>query len=244
MPAGGTARAIGAVLFGLLLNHAAQGQVPPHHWSHRYRASGADRGEAIAVDPSGNTVVFGTFRDTADFGGGPLVSAGDSDLFVAKWSFDGDPLWSVRFGSADDDYARGLAVDGDGAIYLTGSFTTAIDFGGGPLMPAAEDDIYIVKLDASGAHVWSQRFGDTDRDIGVDLAIDNGGFHVYLTGTFRSTVDFGGGSLVSGGGTDMFPAKFKATTGSHVWSYAFGANGSEGGQAVAIDGDDDVVLAG
>ncbi len=229
------------------LDAAAERQVPPHAWSRSMGSSGADAGVDIAVDPSGNTVVFGCFRGTVDFSGSgqsPLVSAGHRDLCVAQFDPAGHHVWSRRFGSAEDEWPRALAVDDDGAVYLTGTFVNAIDFGGGGLIHAGQDDVYLVKLDASGNHVWSHRFGDSDRDLVCDLSIDRDGFHVYLTGTFAGAIDFGGGTLNSAGGLDLYLAKIKTTTGGHVWSRAFGGAGNDAGRGVAVDGYDDVLLTG
>jgi len=63
-----------------------------HQWSRRYGdTEGAlgwdiDYGWDVAVDDSGNVIATGDFLGTVDFGGGPLVSAGDSpDIFLAKY---------------------------------------------------------------------------------------------------------------------------------------------------------------
>jgi hypothetical protein len=47
----------------------------------------------------------------------------------------------------------------------------------------------------------------------------DGGGNVVVTGYFQGTVNFGGGSLTSAGGTDIFLFKYSAA-GAHVWSSA------------------------
>ena len=56
-------------------------------------------------------------------------------------------------------------------------------------------------------HVFSQRFGDTNLDEGLAIAVDGEG-NVLVTGGFFGTVDFGGGALLSAGNADIFLAKF------------------------------------
>jgi len=68
-----------------------------HQWSQRFGDKISDLGEAIAADASGNVIVTGRFWNTVDFGGGDLTSAGDFDVFVAK--YDG----SVVTGIAAED---------------------------------------------------------------------------------------------------------------------------------------------
>ena len=47
-------------------------------WVKRFGGTGADMGQAVAVGPAGNVVAAGYFLGTADFGSGPLISAGSS----------------------------------------------------------------------------------------------------------------------------------------------------------------------
>jgi hypothetical protein len=57
------------------------------------------------MDGAGNVVIAGTFQGTENFGTGPLVSAGSWDIYVAKYSVSGAPVWSRRFGGAGDEIA-------------------------------------------------------------------------------------------------------------------------------------------
>jgi len=76
-------------------------------WAKRYGGiagvSSASEANAVAVDASGNIVVAGDFWGRADFGTGPLTAATNQfgttlDMFVAKYSSSGTPIWSRRMG--------------------------------------------------------------------------------------------------------------------------------------------------
>jgi hypothetical protein len=214
-----------------------------HLWSERFGDIYTDCGSDIAVDGGGNIVVTGQFRGTVDFGGGPLTSAGDHDVFVARYDGAGVHLWSRRFGGELMDLSEAVAIDGGGNIVVTGSFQDSSDFGGGPLGSAGYHDIFLAKYDAGGTHLWSARFGDTVNDYGRDVAVDGAG-NVLVTGEFRGIVNFGGVPLSSAGNEDIFLAKLNAG-GGHVWSRRFGdASHAQAGFAVAADGDDNIVLTG
>ena len=151
-------------------------------------------------------------------------------------------LWSQRFGGTGIDGGYSAATDASGNVFLAGSFSGTVDFGGGALVSAGIDDIVVAKYSPTGAHLWSQRFGSTGSDVGNFVATDASG-NVFLAGTFNGTVDFGGGALVSAGGTDIIVAKY-SPTGTHLWSQRFGSTGNDAGNSVATDASGNVFLAG
>ena len=69
---------------------------------------------------------------TPDF----AVSYGLKDGFVAKYLEDGTFVWAFRIGGAGDDVVNDIAVDSNGDIYITGGFTTSIDFKGTETTPS------------------------------------------------------------------------------------------------------------
>src|SRR5947199_396417 len=104
-----------------------------------------DAGKAVAVDPIGKVVVTGTFQAAVNFGTGSLISAGRSDIFVARYSADGVPLATQRFGGADSDAGNGVAVDRSGRPVVTGSYRLGLDCGGTALCRAAMGDTCLAR---------------------------------------------------------------------------------------------------
>src|SRR5262245_8646091 len=85
-------------------------------FSKRLGGTGDDFPAGIGLDDSGNLLLAGVFSETADFGGGPLMSAGLEDLFIAKYAPDGTHIFSRRYGTDASEYALGLAVDPSGNL--------------------------------------------------------------------------------------------------------------------------------
>ena len=120
---------------------------------------------AIAVDGSGNAYVTGTTY-SSDF---PTKNAlypnlwGTSDAFVTKIRGDGAALvWSTYLGGTSDERSEGIAVDGAGNAYVTGT-TYSSDF---PTKNALYpnlwgiSDAFVTKIRADGAAlVWSTYLG-------------------------------------------------------------------------------------
>jgi hypothetical protein len=219
---------------------ACAGVVP---WARRFGSTGSEGGRAVAADANGNLLVTGYFNGTVSFGGSPLVSAGDNDVFVAKYTAAGAHLWSRRFGGTGDDQVRGIAVDGSGNPVVIGEFSGTANFGAGPLASAGLNDIFLVGLRGiDGGHRWSKRLGSSGDDLGYAVAVD--GLDVVVTGSFQGTVDFGGGARSSTYDLyDLFVAKYTAE-GQHLWSRAIWGSSREYGRGVAIDGTGDVVVTG
>jgi hypothetical protein len=178
-----------------------------HQWSQRYGGFSTDSGRDVALDASGSVYITGLFYDTANFGGTSLVSAGGSDVVIAKYTPGGTHVWSQRFGGTLNDAGNDIAADGAGNVVVTGYFLNTADFGGGPLTSAGIEDIYIASYDANGTHRWSQRYGSTGYDVGIELALglSRG---VIVAGWFDGTVDLGGGPLTSAGSSDIFLAQY------------------------------------
>jgi Beta-propeller repeat len=211
-------------------------------WSRSFGAAGDDVGNGVAVDGAGNAYLTGSFHGAVDFGTGALASAGGSDVFVVKLDSNGNTLWSRRFGGSADGVGNGVALDGSGNPYLTGSFHGAVDLGSGPLASAGGADIFALKLDTTGATVWSRAFGGPSDDLGSSVAVDGSG-NAYLTGSFQGAVDFGAGPLTSAGGTDIFLLKLDPT-GSPSWSNVYGGPSNDLGSAVTLDGTGNAYLTG
>ena len=183
------------------------GGIGSHQWSKGFGSPGYDDGSSVAVDNDGNVLVAGSFSGTADFGGGPLISAGGQDIILAKFGAAGNHVWSRRYGDDLDQTGTGVAVDGDGNVLVTGALAGAVNFGGGPHASAGGSDVFLAKLDPLAAHQWSQRFGNASNQAGVSVCAGLGG-NVIATGYFAGTSDFGGGSMTAAGVADGFVTAF------------------------------------
>src|ERR1043166_7251809 len=209
----------------------AQQVIPSHLWSKRVGDTGTDRGQSVAFDGTGNALLTGFFQGTVNLGGSDLTSAGDFDIFIAKFASDGSHLWSKRFGSTGTDRGASIAVDASGNVLVAGVFSGTVNFGGSDLISAGDLDLFIAKFASDGTHLWSKRYGSTGADAGARLAVDSSN-NVFMTAHFQNTVDFGGGGLISAGGDDIVVAKFSGVDGSHTWSKRYGDTGTDQGFSV------------
>jgi hypothetical protein len=160
-------------------------------WAQRFGDRDYQTIRGVAVDPAGNIVAVGSFVDSAiDFGLGALASAGGSDVFVVQLDPRGATRWSRSFGGPARDEGAAIGVDGEGNVFVAGTFEKTIDFGRGPLQSAGRSDIFVAKLGPNGVPSWGRRFGSADADSVWALAVAEAGI-VAVTGPISGPLDFG-----------------------------------------------------
>lgn len=184
-------------------------------WVTQLGGPSEDFANAIALDLSGNVVIAGNFKGTADFDPGSgvynLTSSGHSDVFVQKLDSNGHFLWARHMGGIYSDEATSVATDRYGNVYVSGHFMQTVDFDPGPgtssLTSHGDEDMFIEKLDADGNFRWVKHIGGSHDDQASSIALDTA-LNLYATGYFNQTLDIdpgpGNTTFTSQGFEDMF----------------------------------------
>lgn len=218
-----------------------------------------DDSSGVAVDPAGNSYVTGSFGEVGTFGAGEpnetmLSSAGDADVFVAKFDPTGALLWATRAGGPDYDVALDITIDAAGNSYVTGLFQASATFGPGEgnetvLVSAGAGDVFVASYDPAGALRWAKRAGggSVQSDVGRKIVLDATG-DCLVSGDFWDAATFGDGEpgetvLVSTGRSDVFVARF---TPSGELDHVSQAGGPEIdlGLALAVDATGNTYVTG
>jgi len=153
-----------------------------------------DCGYGIAVDSKGYASISGETRSkdfpTVD----PIVKKkrGGYDVFAAKLVPRGNRLEASTFiGGKKHDHGKRIALDLEGAAYITG-VTFSQNF---PTKDAlykkysGDGDGFVVKIDSNWKKlVFSSFLGGSSWDVGQDIAVDESG-QIYITG-FTESDDF------------------------------------------------------
>jgi len=202
------------------------------------------QGNGIAVDPSGNCHVMGSFLLTAIIGDTTLVSAGGSDVFIAKLDSAGNWLWVRQIGGSGSEYChQGIALDSYGDIYVTGHFEQSVTIGSSTLSSTGGMDVFIAKLDSGGNWLWARRAGGSAYDdMGLGIATDSAS-NCYVTGVFYGSADFGPTTLTTSGISDIFIVKLDGN-GNWLWAKRAGGIDTDAGYSIATMADGSSYLTG
>lgn len=144
-------------------------------WSVLYDATGnsSDRGDAIAVDGSGNVYITGSSGNS---------SGTNKDFCSVKYNASGVQQWVSTYNGPgnSDDVSRSIAIDGLGNVYITGDSK-----GNG-----SNDDFCAIKYSTTGAQQWLIRYNGPMGNVGFedsDILVD-GNRNVYLSGMRINTI--------------------------------------------------------
>jgi hypothetical protein len=181
-------------------------------WVRRYSGSGAseDGAVGIALDSYGNVIVTGT----------STTKTSGTDIVTIKYGADGSTKWTKRYDgpAGAGDVARGVVVDSDNNIYVTG-----------PSRGIGSDwDFCTIKYGPGGSELWVRRWNGAANfnDGSTDLALDGAG-GVYVTGySYRAKNDCDYVTIKYGGGGAL----------KWVRTYDGPASGLDVAWAIAIDG--------
>lgn len=204
-----------------------------------------DYATGIAIDTDGNMLVVGVFEDVVNFGSGPTPSNGQFDCFILKADSAGHTVWVKTFGNSGNDNCDSIAVDGSGNAVTSGGFSGTINVVGKGRTSNGGKDILVAMFNAAdGNPKWVKNFGGSTTDDGKGVAVDGAG-DVFLTGYFKGTgADFGGLTMDSNGGKDIFLVKLGGADGASESALGFGGSADEQGLSIAVDSGGSVLLGG
>lgn len=199
-----------------------------------------DATHGVAIDDAGNVAVAGDHRFALWMGGCHTSATSPySDMFVMKFTSAGACAWATSFGASDGqafDKGYDVAFGPTGEVLAAGRLDAPGTIGGTAL-PLGD---FLVSLSSAGAVSWARTMGAMTTISGI--AADATG-NVLVGGTFSGTLNVGGSNLVSGGGTDVFFARYSSAS-SHLWSASYGNASSQVSTGVAVDPSGNAVFAG
>lgn len=210
----------------------------------------------LVTDGKGSIYISGNTRDRnfpTTAGAFQRELKGEADAFVAKFTPEGNIVFATLIGGTKREHHTGLAVDGEGYVYLVGG-THSADF---PVTARAHDrtfngekdwggDVYVTKINPSGSGiVWSTFIGGSAQETATGVAVDGDG-SVVIAGTTASP-DFPtttGAIRSRCEGNDGFLARFSREGDRLLAATLVGGDRDDGITGLAIDDRRNVFVSG
>jgi hypothetical protein len=148
------------------------------------------------------------FAPPASFGGASFVTG---TMFVATYQeSDGSYYNAAAFGAGaiGTEEIRGVGLDANNDIYITGRFSTpSLAFGATTLTNQGSYDVFLAKLgQVTLAPIAATSFGGAGDEEGLAITSAYYNSDIVIAGTFDQSINLGGGNLLTAGGTDIFLA--------------------------------------
>jgi uncharacterized protein (TIGR03437 family) len=213
--------------------------------------SNIDQAFALALDAGNNAYIAGSTA-SQDFNTRSPLQAnnrGGADAFIAKVNASGTALvYSTYLGGSGLDEAYGVAVDATGNAYLVGA-TSSTDFNAiNSIQPAnrGQQDAFVAKVNVNGSVLlYATYLGGTAQDTAYAVAVDSNGNAVVTGNTFST--DFRVEQPIQAfnrGSSDAFISKFNDNGSVLLFSTYLGGTAGDFGRGVAVDGNNEIYVAG
>jgi hypothetical protein len=195
-------------------------------WTKQFGSDSNDYAYGVSTNSGGiyiSGITYGTLANQK--------SAGGADIFLCKYDFNGNMVWTRQFGSELNDYCYSLFADEQG-VYVAGVAMGTL----APYCGLGGSDAFVYKFDGNGNSHWMQQFGSAGNDYANAVTADNSG--IYVMGITYGELT----ATKNAGGSDVFLAKLDQS-GSFIWTRQFGTSNTDFAWAVSAYGGN-IYLAG
>jgi hypothetical protein len=207
---------------------------------------------SIAIDQIGNVIIAGKFGGTVDLDPGTgtynLISTASSDIFVAKYTSNGNFIWAKAMHGNSANELYDLTIDAQNNILICGYFQGQVDMDSGSDTASLYTltlNAFITKLTNNGDFIWAKQLGDFSISQANAIKTDSAS-QVYVTGIFGA-IDFDPGPdtffVSSNGQYDGYILKLNPN-GDFIWVKNFGGIDYDLSNAIDIDKDGMIYATG
>ncbi|MEX2596778.1 MAG: T9SS type A sorting domain-containing protein [Salibacteraceae bacterium] len=217
------------------------------YWSAAAGGTGAEiLNDLVAQVDNGVTqkvFVTGEFAGTANFGSNSVTSAGAEDFFIAALDTNGNWIWTESGGSSNADFCTTIDINTDGdRLYLGGSWSGNMTFGGQNFTAVNSDDGFIAYMDTAGVLDSLYVLSGSAIDFVIDLQSIDDDFLVF-TAQFSGSLTYADSTYASNGARDAFIGKIGKDF-HEIWGKNFGATNDDLFSSIRLGPNDHVHASG
>lgn len=215
-------------------------------WAKSAAGSYDEYANDLCIDQQGNAVLVGyTSSPTLDFGATQFSTQG-IDGYVVKYDSSGANQWSRKITGMYAEWTRGVDVDQQGNLYVTGeAISDTVWFGNLYYESNVMGDAYLTKYDSTGTPQWVRAIRGQYMDFGYKVAVSTS-TEIYVSMASQSEiVDFGALNAIGNPGEDYYLCIAKYDdNGNDLCTGVIGSrwNGDNGAVSIASDNSGGIFL--
>lgn len=190
-------------------------------WVETIGSPSIEIGQDIHIDNQGNIYLTGYYTTAIDLDPSAMGSdiysfSGVQDIFLLKLDPSANYAWGMGIGGSGSDLSRQVTTDKLGNVYLTGSYSSTVDFDPSTASSfessSGAGDGFVQKLTPNGDFVWVATIAGASEQAGTCITVlDN--LDIVVGGNFESVADFDPSVMntaldTSNGLTDCFLTKW------------------------------------
>lgn len=221
-------------------------------WARKEGGNMADNAYKLTIDHLNNIILTGEYQGVSTIGPNTFTSTNDPgtgapslDLFVAKYTPAGTPVWSLG-GNADyDDRGLSVATDAANNIFFTGQFSNTLSFASNTYVNNAMNVGFLCKLNPNGqVQFFHQMKAGYTLPYDVEVNLNN---EAIVVGDFSGTmlyIDQNGNNTIQNPYDKQIFVLKTSNTGQYLWNNTLGSNNDLSARALSIDPGNDIFVTG
>lgn len=218
-------------------------------WAQGIGGNSFDRSHSIVLDYNENIYLACSFNSNMIIiGSDTLNNKGYSDVFLVKYSTDGEPLWTRYGGGRDKDFLSSMAIDSKNNIVLAGlTMSNDFKFADSLVISAESYDFFIIKFSTDGTLQWDKKIGNNSDEYVNSISIDADDY-IYIGGAFASdNLNLSPSVILNNSSnnntTDIFLSKF-SPDGIPIWAISAQGNNEDRCNGITLDNSRNIYAIG
>jgi len=147
---------------------------------------------------------------------------GGSDIWLIKAGENGLIEWNTYIGTSNDEQGGQVLQTADDGFILIGNRINEQN---------QDSDIWLIKTNSQGDTLWTESYGSSGNEFGVDIIFEDDGGYVIL----GSTTSYGNGDA------DVWLIKTDSE-GTQEWNRSYGIGSNDKGQAILKSSDGGYII--